>query len=217
MEPPTREQPKPRRRFRWWRCLLVATLVAGVSLFGLWAYQRWVLVNFHEVVPGEVYRSAQPSAEHIRKWVEEYDIRTIVNLRSDVTSPVVVEEAALAKEIGLRYESVPLLNHSLPKPAALHSLIETIETVERPMLLHCRAGADRAGLASVVAAMAIGGRDYASARKHLSARYLHLDPFPDHIGGSVKKYEEYCRQQGTGTGGWEQFRHWAFSVYGRDP
>lgn len=219
---PEQQLPSPRRasrwrRFRWGLYLLAGALVVGGALFGLWAHQRWTLCNFHVVVGGQVYRSAQPGPERLRKWVREYGLRTVVNLRSDTFRPVVAEEGALVKQLGLRYESVRLTKHRLPTRAVLRRLIQTIETGETPMLLHCKAGADRAGIASVVAAMAIGEESYASARKHLSVRYLHFDPFPDHVGGCLRRYEDYCRRQGLGTGGWQQFRHWALHVYDPDP
>jgi len=215
MDQPTPKEKRPAHVIRWRFCLLTGALLTGAPLLGLWAYQRWVLVNFHEVVAGKVYRSAQPSVAQLGEWVREYGIRTIVNFR-DATSDTAVKEKAAAKELGVHYVAHPLFNHSLPKPNVLRSLIGTIEGVEQPMLLHCRAGADRTGLASVIAAMAIGGQDYASAREQLSVRYLYLDPFENHVAGCLTRYEQYCRQEGIGTPGWRQFRYWALNVYSPD-
>ena len=39
--------------------------------------------NFHTVVPGELYRSAQPTAAMIAEYQQNYGIKTIVNLRGE--------------------------------------------------------------------------------------------------------------------------------------
>jgi hypothetical protein len=81
------------------------------------------------------------------------------------------------------------------------------------MLIHCRMGADRTGVASVLAAMAIGGQTYDQARSQLSIRYFHVDDDPDHIEGLLLSYEEHCKAKGVGTGGWSQFKAWALGAY----
>jgi hypothetical protein len=80
-------------------------------------------------------------------------------------------------------------------------------------LIHCREGADRTGVASVMARMAVGGKTYDRSREQLDIRFLHMDDDAGHIGGVLEEYEQYCRQSGTGTGGWREFRDWVFSVY----
>ncbi|KPK42349.1 MAG: hypothetical protein AMK72_14425, partial [Planctomycetes bacterium SM23_25] len=119
-------------------------IVLGLAA-GLYSVQRWALHNFHEVVPGQVYRSAQPGAEQVRQWTSKYGLRTIVNLRHDSWRAPFAQEKAAAEGLGVRFIQVPLANQSLPRRAAMARLIEVIETADRPMLLHCRAGADRAG------------------------------------------------------------------------
>ena len=211
------KQEKRRKRPRWRRRLVVAALVMLAGLFGLYSVQRWVLHNFHEVVPGEVYRSAQPGPEQLRQWMQRYGIRTVVNLRSDVDRDAVREEIKAAEKLGLKYVSVSLWKLHLPTRDKMRELIDAIEAAERPMLLHCRAGADRSGVAGVMADMAIGGANYDSARKQLSMRYLHFDPYADHVSGVLKVYESYCEGKGIGTGGWQQFRNWALNVYSVSP
>ncbi len=39
--------------------------------------------NFHEVIPGELYRSAQPSGKDIAAYAKAYGIKTIINLRDE--------------------------------------------------------------------------------------------------------------------------------------
>ena len=168
--------------------------------------------NFHTVVPGQVYRSGKPSGNDLQSWRARYGIKDVIDLRADGITESYPDEERAAREAGMRLEYIHLTASHLPDGATLRKLIGMIETAPRPLLLHCEGGADRAGLASFLAAMAIGGQDYAHAEKQLSARYFHLDS-DIRIAGVLRKYRQYCRRNDMDTGGWQQFRHWAFNVY----
>src|ERR1700738_2453634 len=68
--------PRSRRRLLW-RC----TLVALVLFLGYEVSRRLFGANLHTVVPGRVYRGAQPSAELVNTLARDYGVRTIINLR----------------------------------------------------------------------------------------------------------------------------------------
>lgn len=201
-----------RRRPRWPKILLAAVGLIPLSAGGYYLCQQFCLTNFHTVVEGQVYRSAQPSPEQLERWVKEYGLRTVINLRAEGFKEHDAEKAA-AKKAGVVHIDIRLTAGALPTRIWLRRLIQSIETARRPMLIHCKAGADRTGVASVLAAMAIGGKTYDQAKGELSIWYLHVDDDPRHIAGLLQEYEEYCRTGGTGTGGWQQFRQWALTVY----
>ena len=48
--------------------------------------------NRHTVIPGRVYRSAQPSADDLREQIETVGIRTVLNLRGSSLAQVVPVE-----------------------------------------------------------------------------------------------------------------------------
>ena len=81
------------------------------------------------------------------------------------------------------------------------------------MLLHCLQGADRSGLASVMARMAVGGKPYDRAKEQMGLKFLHIDPSSEHVGAVLTEYEDYCRGHNVDTGGWAEFRDWIFHVY----
>ena len=169
--------------------------------------------NFHELVPGQVYRSGQPSAGELKEWSAKYGLKTVVNLRGSSSRPFYDAERRAAAEAGVRLINIRFSAIRLPPAPELRRLIEALETAERPILLHCRDGSDRAGVASVLAAMAVGGQDYETATSQLSARYLHFDEGPDAIAGVLEKYEAHCREEGLSTGGWDEFKDWALHHY----
>ncbi|WP_339913737.1 hypothetical protein [uncultured Brevundimonas sp.] len=60
-----------------------AGIVAGGAFALLLGYVTLAAVtgNFHTVSDGEVYRSAQPSAEALARYHRRFGIRTVINLR----------------------------------------------------------------------------------------------------------------------------------------
>ena len=95
----------------------------------------------------------------------------------------------------------------------LMRLAKEIETAAKPMLIHCQQGADRSGLASVMARMAVGGKPYDRAKEQMGLKFLHIDPSSEHVGAVLTEYEDYCRDRKVDTGGWAEFRDWIFHVY----
>src|ERR1700755_143412 len=65
--------------------------------------------NFHAIVDGEAYRSAQPSADEIRAYRDEYHIATIINLRgASPGRPWYDAEVRTAKDLGVRHVDFPM-------------------------------------------------------------------------------------------------------------
>ena len=200
-----------RRRWIWRTSIALGALILAVA--GWAAHQRYVRKNFHTVIEGQVYRSAQPTTEELRKWKEAYGLRSVLTLQGWSGTRLVIEQKKVAEEMGLRHAFNYLSSDRLPSPVEANGLVELLETLPRPLLIHCRAGADRTGLASVMAAMAVGGQDYASATSQLSLKYLKLPrPGPD-VNDVFEAYETHCRKAGAPPGGWKEFRAWLKDVY----
>lgn len=168
--------------------------------------------NFREVVPQKVYRSAQPSPEQLKEWARQYGIRTVINLRGDA-GKITEDERTVLSQLGVKMISIRLSASSLPSESSLAKLIQTIETAEQPILIHCHGGVDRTGTASTLAAMAIGKADYDTAKWHA---YVPPGPWKRkrksnyvHISDMFKFYESYCQSNGLNTNHWRQFKQWA--------
>src|SRR5215469_14543770 len=65
------------RAARWTAIALLGLL----SLGGMYLGELRLTGNFHIVVPGQLYRSGQPSAVQIAEYNKEFGIKTIINLR----------------------------------------------------------------------------------------------------------------------------------------
>ena len=101
-------------------------------------------------------------------------MRSVLNLRgNDGLAPWLIEEAA-CRALGLELHVVKLYARRACHKEELLKLIETLRDIPKPFVMHCKSGADRAGLAAVVYRLVIDGVPLEEARKQLSWRYLHL-------------------------------------------
>lgn len=204
--------PRPRRR----KLLKLSALLAALVLAGAGGYVlvvRYGLDNFHAIVEGQVYRSAQPDPRDLRKWVSRYGLKTVINLRGKSDSPPYRSEREVLASAAVRLIDIRFTADRLPSAWQLRELIAALEQAERPLLLHCRDGIDRTGMASVIAAMAVGGQDYAAARGQLSWKYLGRGAADGGVTELFTAYEAYCDRRRAGTGAWKAFRDWALTVY----
>ncbi len=167
--------PVPRAKGRGgWRRLTRA--VVGLAMLALVAECVRVVVggNFHTLIPNQIYRSAQPSPGQIERLAKDYGVRTIINLRGRGDGQNWYDaEARACQSLGLAQENLCFSASRLPGKYELRRLVEILDRAERPLLLHCRQGADRTGLASAVALLLMPNVPYAEARSKMGLRWGH--------------------------------------------
>ncbi|MGR3526567.1 MAG: fused DSP-PTPase phosphatase/NAD kinase-like protein [Paracoccaceae bacterium] len=144
-----------------------------------WAYQfmdhailRHVWSNFDQIAPG-VYRSNQPGHWRLKRY-RAMGIKTVLYLRASSEKWAFHFERESLDALGMTMISAPLHSRSAPTREAVQTLIAAFRSIDKPLLMHCKSGADRAGLASAIYLMVIEGKDLHAARKMLSLRYIHL-------------------------------------------
>jgi protein tyrosine/serine phosphatase len=137
------------------------------------AFLRVFWNNFHQVCD-EVYRANQPSPAHLQSYRDK-GIKAVLNLRGFAQQSYALFEEDSCKKLGLELISVPLSSSSAPQPEKLLEIIGIIEKIPKPFVLHCKSGADRAGLVSALYLIVIEKLSVAEAKKQLSFKYLHLD------------------------------------------
>jgi protein tyrosine/serine phosphatase len=133
--------------------------------------------NFHSVEKGRVYRSAQLNREELEKVIAENGIRSILNLRGpNPSSSWYDEELEAANKHNVLHYDFALSSRKRVSPEAMRSLIAWMRAAPKPLLIHCKAGADRTGLVSALYRYAIKGDRAEEAVEELSLRYGHF-PF----------------------------------------
>lgn len=144
-----------------------------------WAYQfmdhailRHVWSNFDQIAPG-VYRSNQPGHWRLKRY-RAMGIKTVLYLRASSEKWAFHFERESLDALGMTMISAPLHSRSAPTRDAVQALIAAFRSIDKPFLMHCKSGADRAGLASAIYLMVMLGQDVTAARRMLSPRYIHL-------------------------------------------
>lgn len=165
------------------------------------AYLRWSWTNFDRVAEG-VYRSNHPGPRRLARY-KRMGIRAVLNLRGDDgLAPWLLEEEA-CRRLGLDLRVAKIYARKPATRAELIRLIETMRAMPRPFVMHCKSGADRAGLAAALYAHVVDGQSLAEARRHLHWRYVHLRSsrtgIVDHI---LDMYEARAAEQPIGLEEW---------------
>lgn len=132
---------------------------------------RTFWTNFGEVAP-DVYRSNQPNHARLESY-RDMGIKAVLNLRGSPKKPHHILEVRSCQMLGLELRSVALHARMAPQIPHLQALFDAFDTIARPFVMHCKSGADRAGLAAVLYRLD-QGEPLADARKELSFRYLHI-------------------------------------------
>jgi uncharacterized protein (TIGR01244 family) len=154
---------------------VLRVLLAIAVLLGLYAGFLVATGNFHTVIAGQLYRSSQPTGEQLAAWHKRYGIKTIVNLRGAHPNEEWYRiERALARELGLTLIDYPISAKRELTPEQVEELLAVLGAAQTPVLIHCRDGADRSGLASAlyIAGVAHGSELYAE---------FQLTPFYGHL------------------------------------
>lgn len=132
--------------------------------------RRW-FQNAHWVSP-ELARSNQPSPRQLADWKAQ-GIRTVVNLRGRPHEVYYALERDACDRLGLTLVDAPLDSRDAPSPERVRRAKEVFETIEYPALIHCKSGADRAGLMAVLYRHFRLGEPISEAKRELDKKYLH--------------------------------------------
>ncbi len=168
-----RDQAGMGARRRW---LIALVLLLASSVGARWLYLE-EQGNFHVITAGDAYRSAQMDRDELIYYIARHHIRSIINLRGrHQGSPWYEEELAVCRERGVKHYDVRLSAGRAPTAERVKRLLRLFKVAPRPVLIHCRAGADRAGLAAALWKLVVDGAPKAVARDQLSILYGHM-PF----------------------------------------
>lgn len=103
-------------------------------------------LNFHRL-SDEAYRSSQPTMWQLRRMVRKYGIRTILNLKgANPNSAYWYFEQEQCAKLGVKLVDISIASRSIPTLERLRRAKEVFDSVEYPIWMHCKAGADRAGI-----------------------------------------------------------------------
>ncbi len=134
---------------------------------------RVLFRNFY-ALSDKAYRSNHPSPAFIKKMHKNHGLKTIISLRrADTTGQYLLEKEA-CDQLGITLCHIPMSSRSLPDVENILKAKALLETAEYPILIHCKSGADRAGLLSVFYEHFIEHKPIEESLKQLSMKYGHF-------------------------------------------
>ncbi|MBN8871429.1 MAG: tyrosine-protein phosphatase [Rhodospirillales bacterium] len=143
------------------------------ALFVDHAVFRLVWSNLAPVIPGKVYRCNHPLPNRLRSLTRRLGIKTLINLRGQAGNGSDALSRSTAAELGLAFHDMALESRGAPQRDRILRLHHIYSTMHGPALLHCKSGADRAGLASGLIVLFEGGTA-SQALQQLSLRFGHI-------------------------------------------
>lgn len=159
------------------RWAIRAVGVAGVGLLGLLGFlgvQQYT-GNFHAVVDGEVYRSAQMTGTQLSDYTAKVGLKSVLNLRGAAPDADWYQaEIADSARLGLVHADFALsASREVTNDEAVQ-LIALMRTLPKPLLIHCKQGSDRTGLLAALYLASIKGVDVDTADDELSLAFGHF-------------------------------------------
>jgi protein tyrosine/serine phosphatase len=136
------------------------------------AFLRLRFQNAHWI-SDELVRTNQPSPEQLAGW-KARGIKTIINLRGGFDGSFYVLEKEACEQLGLKLVDFTITSREVPSRARVLGARDLFESVEYPALMHCKSGADRAGIMSVFYMHFRQGKTIREALDQLHLRYLHM-------------------------------------------
>ncbi len=133
---------------------------------------RMLYPNRHRL-SSSAWRSSQPSPGDIRRLASR-GLKTIINLRGDRDCGSYRLEQIACRRHGVELVNFIVKSRQAPAADVFHEAKALFEAIEYPMLLHCKSGADRAGLMSVLYMIFKEGLPVEEAKRQLSLRFGHI-------------------------------------------
>lgn len=136
------------------------------------AFLRVPWTNFYPVSEG-VWRSNQPTHSRFVKY-KDMGMKSVINLRgSDPQAHYLFEEES-CRILGIKLYDCKLWARRAAERENIVHTIDTMRSVQKPMMFHCKSGADRAGFCAAMYQMIFDDVPVQIARKQLSFKFIHI-------------------------------------------
>jgi len=170
---------------------LLKYFVGLILLIGIsGSFYIFIYGNFHQV-DKDVYRSAQLFDFNTPHYLEKYKIKSILNLRGETDNQSYKDEIAFAKQYGIRHYNFSVATSSVQTIKDMEKIVEIIKNAPKPILLHCKSGADRTALATALYLHTI--KHDKNAEDAITLLYGHFPWLISESGAIDKSFEIYKR------------------------
>ena len=135
-------------------------------------FLRFCYNNFHKI-DENLYRSNMPTPSRIRDY-RKLGIKTIVNLRGVRKDGGWLLENEACGKYNIKLIDFRARSRAAPEKEMIFKAEKLFNSIKYPALIHCKSGADRAGLAAAL--YLIYKRNYSlkEASRELNFKHLHI-------------------------------------------
>ncbi len=167
------------------------------------AFLRELYQNAHWVSP-ELVRTNQPSPKQLARW-KVRGIKTVINLRGGFDGSFYALERDACAKLGLELIDFTVTSREIPSRDQVLGAKALFEGLRYPALMHCKSGADRAGIMSVLYCHFRLGQPIEQAVGQLSLKYLHMEAGKTGVLDYVfAQYLEHVQPKGISFLDWVQ-------------
>src|SRR5262249_10821331 len=156
---PTQENGAMTNRRRWMRRALIGGSI-GLGVQQLWRHGHDYLFTEQSFVvePGRIYRGAWQKPWPMRRIVRNHGIKTVLALAHPPEHRLAIAERDLARELGLRWIHIPIVDHRRTKDQAAEEAISDLleaaaavvaDPANHPIFFHCHHGINRASMVQI--------------------------------------------------------------------
>ncbi len=192
------EKTRNMRKAEGVRAVSAIVLLALLASTGLWVLTLRVGGNIHAVERGAFYRSAQLGPDKLAATIKSYGIRTVINLRGAAPGEKWYEnEIAVSRRLHTEHIDLHMDAEKIPDAQTTQRLIYYMRNSPKPILVHCKAGADRAGFASALYLLVVRHMPPTEASAQLSIRYGHF-PWIGKTAAMDIAFDRFSQVGGTG-------------------
>jgi protein tyrosine/serine phosphatase len=140
----------------------------------LWKDHAWLRLGFSNAhwISDELVRTNQPWPFQLKAW-KARGVRTVINLRGGFHTSFRALEVDACARYGLELVDFVVASRDVPTADKILAARRLFETIRYPALMHCKSGADRAGIMGVLYKHFRQGLPIREAIEQLSPRYLH--------------------------------------------
>lgn len=168
--------------------------LVGFLIFASYVYYTSVVrytKNFDIVEDGKFYRSAQLFPGELEDVIKKYGIKQVISLRGlPKNSYWTPGEIAVTEKMGVKLTALGWTTDYFPKTEDLRSFAKALRDGPYPILVHCRQGSDRTGLASALYAWEYMGLEKEEAiNEQLSFRYYHVQSIHPAMAEFARVYQ----------------------------
>lgn len=162
---------------------LLVIAILWVSYFKLYG-------NFHQV-DKNFYRSAQLFSFNLPSYIQKHEIKSILNLRGGKGKDFYKDEIAISKEHNVTHYDYRISDRKVLSIQTMQEIVDLLEKAPKPILIHCKAGADRTSLVSALYLHAI--KNDPDASREISIFYGHFPWFGSRTKAMDESFANYVK------------------------